>query len=168
MKRKKNYGATLVIAGLLAILGLGGVVTARMGGSSVLGEVIQLLELAKELNETPANKAGDELLGLVTTADDVQTANFNNLALATNVDNSGYINAIFEYMDTTTGAASTTPISIKNTWGQDVIAEWALIFPVGTPTTSIRFYSGTSTLSGIGYNVSTALPNCLISDESIV
>ena len=39
--------------------------------------------------------------------------------------------------------------------------------PVGQPSTTIEFYSGTSTLSGIGYNKTTALPGCLINNETI-
>lgn len=177
MKKKLNLSsAKLVIAMLLVVLGMGSVVVAQTGGGTVLSDTIRLLELVRELGNTPSNvkvtavSQNGGVLGFVTTADDVQTANFNNLALQTNSDSgkSGYVNAVFEYMDTTNGAASTTPISIKNTWAQDVVAEWALVLPVGTPTTTIAFYAGTSTLSGVAYNATTALPTCLMNGKLVV
>lgn len=154
-----------IVASVVVSLLVTGVV-AKANGSNLLGDVIKLLGLAKELGNTPTVNESD--LGTIFTADDVQTSNFNNIAFASNANHPEYVNGIFEYTETLSNAASTTPLSIKNTWAQDVIAEWTMIMPVGSPSTTIGFSAGTSTVSGVAYGTAiTSAPNCSISNVEV-
>lgn len=152
---KKNQTRKMLVLSLVgAVLvsaAVSGVTVRASDGLTVLDKVLQLLQLAKEVDSLPSNTGEASVGAQAATSDDVTIAKFNSLALVTdptNSANSNYQNFHLEYVGFVgqVGNATNTPLSVKNSWAQTVYAKDAWAKCIGSPSSTIYAFAGTSTV----------------------
>jgi hypothetical protein len=99
--------------------------------------------------------------------DDEVISTYNSFCLTTDEDNnSSYQNCTREFVGLSMTNATDTILSVKNTWGQTVFACDQNFFFMGTASTTLFAYAGTSTVSSIPLGtVAANIPQSLFSPE---
>jgi len=173
MKRKKTQVSSfrmlcISLAVSIVVVGIGGAVFAQASDGGLILKLKAVGEFLQILDKSDVS-VGEANVGLLATTDETQTANFNNLGLRTNSDHPDtYVNVHEEYMELLSNAASSTVLSIKNTWEQWILVTDTFVFPTSAVSSGLYISAGTSTnQSAASYNATTDISKCAINNQFI-